>query len=198
MAIDPQKIFSIRARLNRPIVLVGMMGAGKTRLGKMLSEVLGYSFADSDEEIERAAGLTISEIFERYGETYFRDGERRVVKRLVEGGIQVIATGGGAILNQDTAQEIWNQTLSIWVKADIPTILERTSRNDKRPLLKQGDPEEVLKRLSEARYPIYQNAHLTIESRNAPGEEMLGEAIDKIFGFLSDVSTKAKAEPDVD
>lgn len=194
MAIDPQKILSIRTRLDRPIVLVGMMGAGKTRLGKMLSESLGYRFVDSDEEIERAAGLSIAEIFEKYGEPYFRDGERRVVKRLIEDDIQVIATGGGAILNPDTAREIWERTLSIWVKADIQTILERTSRNDKRPLLKQGNPEDVLKKLSEARYPIYQNAHLAVESRNVPGEEMLDEAIDKISGFLNTISTKAKAE----
>lgn len=194
MAVDHQKVFSIRTRLDRPIVLVGMMGAGKTRLGKMLAEALDYRFVDSDEEIERAAGLSIAEIFEKYGEPYFRDGERRVVRRLIEGEVQVVATGGGAILNPDTAGEIWGQTLSIWVKADIATILERTARNDKRPLLKNGNPEETLKNLAAMRDPIYQKAHIALDSSHVSGDELLAQAIDRIYGGLNDIQHKTKTE----
>lgn len=194
MAADLQKISSIRTRLDRPIVLVGMMGAGKTRLGKMLAEALDYRFVDSDEEIEQAAGLSISEIFEKYGESYFRDGERRVIKRLLDQDVQVIATGGGAILNPETAAEIWQQTVSIWVKADISTILERTSRNDKRPLLKTGNPEEVLKKLAAIRDPIYQQAHITLDSSNVPGDDLLSQAIDRVYSYLDQIQIITKAK----
>lgn len=194
MAADLQKISSIRTRLDRPIVLVGMMGAGKTRLGKMLAEALDYRFVDSDEEIEQAAGLSISEIFEKYGESYFRDGERRVIKRLLDQDVQVIATGGGAILNPETAAEIWQQTVSIWVKADISTILERTYRNDKRPLLKTGNPEEVLKKLAAIRDPIYQQAHITLDSSNVPGDDLLSQAIDRVYSYLDQIQIITKAK----
>lgn len=185
MAHDTQKIAAILSRLDRPIALVGMMGAGKTRLGRMLSETLGLPFADSDEEIEKAARLGIPEIFEKFGEPYFREGERRVIKRLIETGGQVIATGGGAVLNPDTARELWSQTLAVWVKADLSVMLERTARNDKRPLLKNGDPREIMTRLMESRYPIYENAHITVESCNGAAEDMLERAIDKIYAYLN-------------
>ncbi len=192
MAVDPQKIASIRSRLDRPIALIGMMGAGKTRLGKMLAESLGLPFVDSDDEIEKAAGLSIPEIFEKFGEPYFRDGERRVIKRLIEEGGQVISTGGGAILNTDTAHELWTQTIAIWVKADLNVMLERTARNDKRPLLKNGDPREIMTRLMEARYHIYEQAHIMVESRNGAAEDVLAHALDEIDAYLNQSPMRAE------
>lgn len=181
---DLQKIDIIRARLKRPVALIGMMGAGKTRLGKILSEKLGLPFFDSDEEIEKAAGLTIPEIFEKFGEPYFRDGERRVIKRLIEEGGAIISTGGGAILHPDTARELWADTIAIWVRADLDVMLERTSRNDKRPLLKNGDPREIMTRLMEIRYPLYQQAHIIVESRNGAGDDVLSQTITSLCDYL--------------
>ncbi len=190
--LDLQKITSIRSRLDRPVALIGMMGAGKTRLGKMLAESLGLPFVDSDDEIEKAAGLTIPEIFEKFGEPYFRDGERRVIKRLIEEGGQIISTGGGAILNADTAHELWTQTVCIWVKADLNVMLERTARNDKRPLLKNGDPREIMTRLIEARYHIYEQAHITVESRNGAAEDALAQALNEIDAYLNQSRMRAE------
>lgn len=191
MVADPQKLISLRTRLDRPVSLVGMMGAGKTRLGKMLSESLEIPFIDSDEEIEKASGLSIPEIFEKFGEPYFRDGERRVIKRLMGQGVRVIATGGGAILNPDTASELWSQTLAIWVKADLDVMLERTGKSDKRPLLKSGDPKEIMMRLMEVRYPIYQQAHIVVESHGGPAEDLLEQAIDQMDAYLTHTQAKA-------
>lgn len=185
MAIDEQKIFSIRTRLDRPVALIGMMGAGKTRLGRMLSETLSLNFSDSDEEIERAAGLTIPEIFDKFGEPYFRDGERRVIKRLLDQGIQVVSTGGGAILNPDTVSDLKEKAVTIWVKADLAVMLERTAKNDRRPLLKNGNPEEILRQLSDARYPIYGQAPICVESHSGPAEDILVQAIDKLYAYLT-------------
>lgn len=192
MAPDPQKTASIRSRLDRPVALIGMMGAGKTRLGKMLADALTLPFVDSDEEIEKAAGLTIPEIFEKFGEPYFRDGERRVIKRLIEEGGQVISTGGGAILNADTAYELRTETITIWVKADLNVMLERTARNDRRPLLKSGDPREIMTRLMETRYPLYEQAHIMVESRNGAAEDVLARALDEIDAYLDQSRTRDK------
>ncbi len=191
MAIDPQKIFSIRTRLDRPLALIGMMGAGKSRLGRMLAEALDIPFVDSDEEVEKAAGLSIAEIFEKFGETYFRDGERRVVKRLMEKGVGVIATGGGAVLNPDTAAELWSDTIAIWVRADINVMVERTSKTDKRPLLKTGDPKEILSALAEKRYPIYEQAHIVVDSHSGPADDILAQAIDELYLYLNRTQSRA-------
>lgn len=191
MAIDQQKIFSIRTRLDRPIALIGMMGAGKSRLGRMLAESLDIPFVDSDEEIESASGLSIQEIFEKFGEDYFRDGERRVIKRLLEKDVCVVATGGGAILNPDTAAELWSDTISIWVRADINVMVERTSKTDKRPLLKTGDPKEILSKLATARYPIYEQAHIIVDSHSGPAEDILHHAIDELYLYLNRTQSRA-------
>lgn len=193
MAVDPQKIFSIRTRLDRPVTLVGMMGAGKSRLGKILAEALDIPFVDSDEEIEKAAGLSISEIFEKFGEPYFRDGERRVIKRLLDKDLQVIATGGGAILNPEIADDLWANTVAIWVRADINVMLERTSKTDKRPLLKNGDPKEILTKLAEVRYPIYEQAHIVVDSHSGPAEDILMQAIDQLYIYLMHKQVKMEA-----
>lgn len=184
MIFDEQKIFSIRARLDRPLVLTGMMGVGKTRLGKMLAEALGWPFYDSDEEIEKAAGLSIPEIFEKYGEPHFRDGERRVIKRLLENPKSVIATGGGAVMNPETAADLLADSISIWIKADLDIMVARTAKTDKRPLLKEGDPREILSRLTEVRYPVYEKAPVHVDSSLGETEEIVADMLDQIYVVL--------------
>ncbi len=174
----------IRARLERPICLIGLMGTGKTRLGRLLAEAFSLPFFDSDEEIEKAAGMDISEIFERFGESYFRDGETRVLRRLLDGPLCVLATGGGAVMTPETGEAVWKKTISLWIKADLPVMLERTGRTDRRPLLKNGNPEEILRTLMEKRYPVYSKADIMIESHGGPVEVMLNKALRGLHGFL--------------
>jgi shikimate kinase len=174
----------IRRTLDRPIVLVGMMGAGKSKLGRLLSRALDLDFVDSDEEIEKAAGMSITEIFDRFGEPYFRDGERRVVRRLLDGGVRVVATGGGAMMNAETADAVATESISIWVRADIELMAARTGRSDKRPLLRGGDPATIMRDLYEVREPTYARAAITVDSRDGPGEDMLAQALDGLYAYL--------------
>lgn len=174
----------VRERLNRPIVLIGLMGAGKTRIGRALAQALDLGFTDSDDEIEKAAGMSIADIFEKFGEDYFRDGEKRVIERLLAGGVRVIATGGGAVMNPATAEKIWNDTISIWIRADLPVMLERTGRSNRRPLLRDGNPEEILSRLAAARYPVYEKANVIVESHAGPVEAILNQALSRLDEFL--------------
>lgn len=175
----------IRRRLDRPVILVGMMGAGKTRLGRLLSRTLDLDFVDSDEEIERAAGMTINEIFDRFGEPYFRDGEKRVVRRLLGDGARVVATGGGAMMTPETADAIVAEGISIWIRADIPTMVARATRGEKRPLLRHGDPAEIFEKLVAARYPVYARADMIVESDDSDtGEGMLAQALDGLYAHL--------------
>ena len=148
----------------RSIVLVGLMGAGKSSVGRRLATRLGLAFTDSDQEIERAAGLTIDEIFARHGEAAFRDGERRVLARLLRGPSQVIATGGGSFMNAETRALIREHGRSVWLKAELDELVERVSRRSNRPLLKGGDPRAILQRLIAERYPIYAEADVTVTS----------------------------------
>jgi shikimate kinase len=152
----------------RPIVLVGLMGSGKSTIGRRLASRLGMRFADADDEIERAAGMTISEIFARFGEAQFRDGERRVIARLLTGKPLVLATGGGAFMNEETRALIKQASLSIWLDADSPTLVERVGRRSHRPLLKNRDPGEVLRELAVVRNPIYAEAHIRVSSASSP------------------------------
>lgn len=177
----------VRRRLDRPVVLVGMMGAGKTKLGRLLSKALDLDFVDSDEEIEKAAGLSITEIFDRFGESYFRDGERRVVRRLLDGGVRIIATGGGAMMNAETADAVAAEAVSIWIRADIDLMAARTGRNDKRPLLRGGDPAEIMRTLYAVREPTYARANITVDSHAGPGEDMLEQALDRLYAHLYDL-----------
>ncbi|MCB9991669.1 MAG: shikimate kinase [Rhodospirillales bacterium] len=186
MAYDEEIIEQIRRRLDRPIVLIGLMGAGKTRTGRQIAQALRLPFTDSDDEIEAAAGMSVSEIFERFGEEYFRDGERRVIQRLLDEGASVIATGGGAVMNEDTAQAIWDNTLSIWIRAELNVMVQRTARRDSRPLLKSGDPEKILAELAGKRYPVYEKADIVVDSHNGPAEAILNQALEKIRNFLND------------
>lgn len=157
----------VRQRLDgHPIVLVGLMGAGKTTVGRRLAEKLGLVFVDADHEIEIAAGLTIPEIFAKHGEAYFRDGERKVIARLLENGAQVLATGGGAYMNADTRNAIRAHGISIWLRADFDLLMRRVRRRSNRPLLQNDDPEAVMRKLIAERYPVYGEADITVDSRD--------------------------------
>lgn len=177
---EDEKAARLRARLGaRSVVLVGMMGAGKSSVGKRLARRLGLPFADADTEIEAAAGMSIPEIFAHHGEPAFRDGERRVIARLLEGGPLVLATGGGAFMNAETRARIAEHGLSVWLKADLDVLLRRVRRRDDRPLLKT-DPEATLRRLIVERYPVYAEAAVTVHSREVPHDTMVDEVIDAL------------------
>lgn len=153
---------------DRPIVLVGLMGAGKSMIGRRLAVRLGLPFADADAEIETAAGMTVAEIFERFGEAHFRDGERRVIARLIDGSPKVIATGGGAFMNAETRALILARATAIWLDADIDVLAQRVGRRDTRPLLRDRDALAVLTELAAVRNPVYALAPIHIRSQPAP------------------------------
>lgn len=165
-----------------PIVLVGLMGVGKSTVGKRLAHRLGLPFVDADNEIEEAAGMSIADIFAQFGEAYFRDGERRVIHRLIDGHPKVIATGGGAFVNAATRELILSDALAIWLDADIDVLVERVRRRDTRPLLRGKDPATVLRELATARNPLYAQAHLRVPSNNAPHEATV-RAILRAIGY---------------
>ena len=175
---DMNSIEALLARLGeRSIVLVGLMGCGKSSVGRRLASRLGLGFVDADEEIERVAAKSIVEIFADHGEAYFRDGERRVIARLLSSGPQVLATGGGAFINPETRANIRERGVSIWLRADLPVLMRRVSKRDTRPLLKSGDPEATMRDLMAKRYPIYADADITIESRDVPHDVIVNEVI---------------------
>lgn len=152
--------------LDRPVVLVGLMGAGKSCIGRRLARCLGVKFVDSDVEIEDAAGCSINDIFEKYGEAYFRDGERRVMKRLLSGAPGVLAAGGGAFINNETRKVIRSHAISVWLRADIDTLCDRTKGRSHRPLLNTGEARATLQSLIDKRYPVYAEADLTVNTSN--------------------------------
>jgi len=162
---------------NRSIVLVGLMGAGKTSVGRRLAEKLGLPFVDADHEITIAAGKTIPEIFTDHGEEYFREGERRVIARLLENGGQVLATGGGAFMNSETRERARERGISVWLKADLDLLLKRVAKRNDRPLLKQDDPAAVLSKLIDLRYPVYALADITVESRDVQHTQMVNDVV---------------------
>jgi shikimate kinase len=166
-----------RALGQRPLVLVGLMGCGKSSIGKRLAARLSLPFIDADEEIERVAQKSISEIFADHGEAFFRDREAKVIARLLGSGPQVLATGGGAFITPETRQKIREAGLSIWLRAELPVLMRRVGKRDTRPLLKSGDPEQVMRNLMAARYPIYAEADITIESRDIPHDSIVAEII---------------------
>jgi shikimate kinase len=165
---------------DRPVVLVGLMGAGKTTIGRRLAARFKVPFVDSDAEIEAAAGCSIQDIFDHYGEAAFRDGERKVVLRLLGGPVQVIATGGGAFLDPAIRSAVAEHGVSVWLKAELPVLLERVGRRNNRPLLKTGDPRQILERLMKERYPIYAKADIVVESGDGPHQIV----VDKIMTQL--------------
>ncbi len=170
------------AGLDRPIVLVGLMGAGKTTVGRRLASRLHLPFVDADEEIERAAGLSISEIFDAFGEGEFRAGERRIMARLLEGPPQVIATGGGAFIDPETRGNIAAHGISIWLRADLDVLTERVARRNSRPLLRDKDPRATLASLMAIRDPIYAQADLVVDSADQPHSA----TVEKILAALAD------------
>jgi len=161
---------------SRSIVMVGLMGAGKSAIGKRLAAWLELPFNDADQEIEKAAGKAINDIFAENGETYFRDGERRVIARLLGEGAKVLATGGGAFMNAETRARISSSGISVWLRADIDTLMHRVARRDNRPLLKAPNPRGVMEQLIAARYPVYALADITIDSHDV-AHEVIVEAI---------------------
>ena len=167
----------------RPIVLVGLMGVGKTTVGRRLANALGVDFIDADEEIERAADRSISEIFAAHGEAYFRDGERRVIARLMEEGHGVIATGGGAFVDGDTRAIVLEKGIAVWLDCDIDTLVERTARKDTRPLLKTGDPRNILRDLKELRSAAYAQAHIHIVTDDGPHEATVERLLKELSGW---------------
>lgn len=168
----------------KTIALVGLMGAGKSSIGRRLAQTLGFPFVDADTEIENAAGLTIEEIFAREGEAAFRTGERRVIARLLDTPPHVLATGGGAFMDPATRALLRARAISIWLKADLELLYARVSRRGNRPLLKNGDPRAVLARLIEERYPIYAEADITVESVDGPPEATLEKVLEALRHYI--------------
>src|SRR5579863_8272289 len=184
-AVNTPQDAEISAALGgRSIVLVGMMGAGKSTIGRRLSARLALPFLDADAEIELAHDMPIPDIFAKYGEAYFRDGEVRVIARLLNNGPAVIATGGGAVMRQETRDRIREKAISIWLKADSDIIMRRVKRRSDRPLLQTADPEATVERLIREREPVYGQADVTIWSRDVPHDKIVDECLDALYEKL--------------
>ena len=166
--------------LKRTIALVGMMGAGKSSVGRRLATKLDVEFRDADAEIETAAGCSINDIFERFGEPAFRDGERKIIARLLALEPHVLATGGGAFIDPDTHARIKETAVSVWIKVPLEVLLSRVQRRDTRPLLRNGEPREILEKLLAEREPVYAQADIVVESENGPHNA----AVERILGAL--------------
>ena len=190
---DAQSLNAIRAALGQQsIVLVGLMGCGKSAIGRRLAAKLALPFVDADEEIEKAAGKSIEDIFTDHGEPYFREGERKVLLRLLRSGPQVLATGGGAFMNEETRGAIAEHGISVWLRAELPLLVRRVGKRGNRPLLKGGDPEAVLQNLMTTRYPVYAQADLTVESRDVPHEVIVAEIVERLGQHLGATSEVAR------
>jgi shikimate kinase len=177
----------------RTIVLVGLMGAGKSSIGRRLAQRLGLPFVDADKEIEAAAGCSIEEIFERLGEAAFRDGERRVILRLLDDPVHVLSTGGGAFMDPAIRARVKEVAVSVWLRADLDLLVRRVSRRNNRPLLKQGDPRDILARLIDQRHPMYAQADICVDSAEGPPDQMVQKVIDELQRFAA--APQAEASP---
>ena len=181
---------AIKAMLGkRSLVLVGLMGAGKSTIGKRVAQMLGIPFIDADTEIEAVSRMTIPELFERYGEPEFRDLERRVIRRILRSGPKVLATGGGAFMNEQTRKAITRAGVSVWLKADLDVLMERVSRKGNRPLLKTANPRATMQELMDKRYPVYELSDITVMSRDEKKDVMAGEVIDALVAMLPVTAT---------
>jgi shikimate kinase len=190
---DAQSLNAIRTALGqRSVVLVGLMGCGKSAIGRRLAAKLAMPFVDADEEIEKAAGKNIEDIFADHGEPYFREGERKVLARLLRSGPQVLATGGGAFMNEETRVAIAENGVSVWLRAELPLLVRRVGKRGNRPLLKNGDPETVLQNLITTRYPVYAQADITVESRDVPHEVIVAEIVESLGESLAATSEVAR------
>ena len=174
-----------RALPQQTVVLVGLMGAGKSCIGKRLAQRLGMPFIDADQAIEQAAGCSITEIFERHGEADFRDGERRVIARLLEGPLHVLATGGGAFMDPRTRALVRDKAISIWLRADLDLLMRRVSRRSDRPLLQVAEPRQKLADLMAERYPVYGEADVTVDSTDGPPEATLERVVQSLDAYLA-------------
>jgi shikimate kinase len=183
-SLNDAEIGAIAARIDRPVVLVGLMGVGKSTVGRKLAALLKTDFVDADEAIEEAATLSIAEIFERFGEPYFRDGERRVIARLIDEGHGVIATGGGAFVDTETRALLLERAIAVWIDCPLPTLVQRTARRDTRPLLRVGDPAETLARLHRERAPYYAQAPIQVTSEPGPHLDAALRIIEAIDRWL--------------
>lgn len=181
---DPGDDGIVDALGGRSLVLVGIMGCGKSTVGRRLASRLDIPFVDADQEIERAANMTVAEIFSTHGEAEFRRGEERVIARLLKEGPQVLATGGGAFMNEATRREVADNGLSVWLKADFDTVMERVRKKSTRPLLQNPDPEATMKALMDKRYPVYATADLTVQSRDVPHEVVVEDIVEALKSRL--------------
>jgi shikimate kinase len=178
-------VTDLAKRLERPVVLVGLMGVGKSTVGRRLAKRLGLPFVDSDSAIEDASGFSAAEVYERFGEDDFRDGERRLVARLVSGEIRVIATGGGAYIDPRTRELLNERAITVWLDAPVDILTERTSRRDTRAQLRTGNPKATLERMSEERRPSYEEAHIHIKSGNGAHKDVVDSIIAALEGYLA-------------
>jgi shikimate kinase len=170
----------------RSLVLVGLMGAGKSTVGRRLAARLSLPFYDADHEIESAAGMTIPDIFQHYGESYFRDGERRVIARLLQEGPVVLATGGGAFMNEETRARISERGISVWLRADLPVLMRRVRKRANRPLLQNPDPEGTMRKLMELRHPVYATADVTVDSHEVPHDRVVVDVLKGLGAWLDE------------
>jgi shikimate kinase len=180
----PARRMTLPLRPPKTIALVGLMGAGKTSIGRRLAQRLGLPFIDADAEVETAAGTTIEEIFQRHGEAAFRDGERRVIARLLDQPTHVLATGGGAFMDPSTRALLKARSITVWLRADLELMLSRVGRRGNRPLLKAGDPRAVLQQLIAERYPLYVEADITVDSIDGPPDATLDGVLTKLAAHL--------------
>jgi len=182
-------VTDLAKRLDRPVVLVGLMGVGKSTVGRRLARRLGLDFVDSDAAIEDASGYSAAEVFERFGERDFRDGERRLVARLIDGAVRVIATGGGAYVDPRTRELLNERAITVWLDAPVEVLAERTGRRDTRPLLRNDDPKATLERLNDERRPSYAEAHIHVKSSEGPH----GDVVERIVAAIEDYLQQGRA-----
>ena len=188
-AVIADRASTIRRALNgHSIVLVGIMGVGKSTIGKRLSQFLDIPFVDADKEIEKAAGMSVQDIFDQFGEDAFRSGEKKVIRRLLDEGQKILATGGGAFMNEATREEIQQSGVSVWLKADLDVLMKRVQRRADRPLLKTADPEATMKALLDERNPVYALADVEIESRTVSRDVIASELVDLLADALPEIS----------
>ncbi|MGL4397016.1 MAG: shikimate kinase [Hyphomicrobium sp.] len=189
---DAADLDLLKSRLaGRSIVLVGLMGCGKSSIGKRLAAKMALPFVDTDDEIEKLAAKSISDIFADHGEEFFRDRERKVIARLLSNGPQILATGGGAFMHPETRAAVRQNGVSVWLKADLPILMRRVAKRDTRPLLKTANPEATMRKLMDARYPVYAEADIIVESRDEPHDVIICELIARLRAHLA----PARAEP---
>lgn len=178
---------------SRSIALVGLMGCGKSSVGRRLAARLELPFVDADDEIERAAGKSIPDIFAEHGEAHFREGERKVIQRLLSEGQKVLATGGGAYMNAETRSAIRHAGIAVWLKAELPVLMRRVLKRDNRPLLKEKDPEAVMRALMETRYPIYAQADVTVDSRDVAHDVIVEEVLKSLATYCREPARAANS-----